>query len=205
MEVTLKYQGNYINVTRQALIEDLEERLSEARFQHVLSVEKKILQLAEKYQVDPEKASIVALVHDYAKEIDSQEMLRLAKKYWNNDLLDTATEGIWHGFAAAYLLKTQFACKEQDIIQAVAAHTTGWFEMTSLAKVLYIADYIEDRRDFKGVKKIRKIADQDLDQACYDKIRMTTKHLMKKEEFLFPLQIEVYNEWTKKLHQDQKI
>ena len=37
--------------------------------------------------------------------------------------------------------------------------------MSVLEKVLYIADYIEQTRDFKGVKRLRDLASSDLDEA----------------------------------------
>ncbi|MCR8969420.1 bis(5'-nucleosyl)-tetraphosphatase (symmetrical) YqeK [Facklamia sp. 7083-14-GEN3] len=197
MKEKLIYQQDFINMSRQDLINQLSKRLSKRRFDHVMGVEKKAIELAKLYEVDIEKSSIVALMHDYAKEIDSEAMFTLAKEFWPDDRLADATEGIWHGFAAAQILKTDLACRDEEVIQAVAAHTTGWHQMTKLAKILYIADYTEEGRDFKGVNKVRKLSEVDLDKACLLKMRMTVKNLMKKQEYLFPLQIEVYNTWIK--------
>ncbi|MGF3113666.1 bis(5'-nucleosyl)-tetraphosphatase (symmetrical) YqeK [Facklamia sp. P9177] len=197
MTEELIYQQDFINMSRQELINQLEKRLSKRRFDHVMGVEKKALELAKLYEEDIEKASIVALMHDYAKEIESEAMLNLAQAFWSDERLKDATEGIWHGFAAAQILKTDLACQDDEIIQAVAAHTTGWHQMSKLAKILYIADYTEEGRNFKGVNKVRKLSQIDLDKACFLKMRMTVKHLMKRQEYLFPLQIEVYNSWIK--------
>ncbi|MGX7109521.1 bis(5'-nucleosyl)-tetraphosphatase (symmetrical) YqeK [Facklamia miroungae] len=200
----LIYQQNLINMSRQELINQLDKRLSKSRFNHVMRVEKKALELAELYGADIEKTSIVALMHDYAKEIDANTMLLLAKEFWSDDRLDEANEGIWHGFAAAQILKRDLACQDEEVIQAVAAHTTGWHQMSQIAKILYIADYTEEGRDFKGVNKVRKLSLIDLDKACLLKMRMTVKRLMKKQEYLFPLQIEVYNSWIKH-YQENKV
>ena len=58
-----------------------------------------------------------------------------------------------------------------DIVHAIAVHTTGCANMTLLDKIIYLADFIEETRDFKGVEPARALARQDIDQAllyCFD-------------------------------------
>ncbi len=44
-------------------------------------VEKTAIELAEHYQVDPHKASLSALLHDYCKEVSDEVFLALIDKY----------------------------------------------------------------------------------------------------------------------------
>lgn len=201
----LTYQQGLINRSRQELIADLKARLSSGRFEHVLRVEQKALELGQHYQADLEAVSIVALMHDYAKEMDRDEMRQLAKDFWPDPSIDQANVGIWHGFAAAQLMKEQMNCQDETLLTAVAAHTTGWPEMSQLAKILYLADYTEAGRDFKGVNKVRKLAIKNLDQACLLKLRQTVNHLMKKQVYIFPLQINVYNSWIQHLAENKTL
>lgn len=46
----------------------------------------------------------------------------------------------------------------EDVCDAIACHTTGKYGMTTLDKILYLADYIEETRDFPGVDKARELA-----------------------------------------------
>lgn len=204
-EKTQSQWTDYLSITREALIDRLQAGLSEGRFQHVLRVEEEAVKLAKHFDKDPVKASIASLLHDNAKEMPSQEMYTLARDYWDDGSLKEANEGVWHGLAAATIAKKVFDCQDQEILDAVAFHPTGWYHMTDTAKILYLADYIESGRDFKGVNKMRQISYQDLDQACFDKIRMSTKHMMKKEMYIFPLQIYVYNVWNTRFKESQKI
>lgn len=199
------YSSNYINRSRQELVDDLSRRLSKNRFQHVLRVEETALELADHYGINKEKVSIAALMHDYAKEMDQDQMLELAKEFWPDDSLSEATEGIWHGLAAAEICRSQMDCQDCSILNAIAAHTTGWYEMSPEAKVIFMADYIEPARDFNKVNKIRKIALEDLDYACYKKITTSIKHLMKNKMYIFPVQFFVYNDWNTKLKAKKKI
>lgn len=204
-EMTQANWSDYLTISRDELIEQLRAGLSEGRFQHVLRVEEEAVKLAHHFGKDPLKVSIAGLLHDYAKEMPSQEMFTLAHDYWDDGSLREGNEGVWHGLAAATIAKKVFNCQDQEILDAVAFHPTGWYHMTDTAKILYLADYIEAGRDFKGVNKMRKIAYQDLDQACFDKIRMSTKHMMKKEIYIYPLQIYVYNVWNTRFKESQKI
>ncbi|MBG9980915.1 bis(5'-nucleosyl)-tetraphosphatase (symmetrical) YqeK [Facklamia sp. DSM 111018] len=195
------YQRNIINISREELIDRLRHNLSDWRFNHVLRVEQTALELADKHGADDEQVSIAALMHDYAKEMDHQEMFKLAQQFWDDGTLDQANDGIWHGFAAAQICRTQMGCQEPQVLNAIASHTTGWTEMTQIGKIIYLADYIEPFRDFKGIEKLRKLAKEDLDQACYKKIRLSIKHLMKKQMYIYPVQLTVYNVWTEKINQ----
>lgn len=199
------YSSNHINRSRQSLIDDLSTRLSPDRFQHVLRVEETALMLAAHHGVDIEKVSIAALMHDYAKEMEKKQMFKLAKKFWPDDSLKDANDGVWHGLAAAEICRSQMECKDTSILNAIAAHTMGWFEMSAEAKIVYIADYTEPERKFNKVDKIRKTALKDLDIACYQKITTTIKHLMKNCMYIYPVQFFVYNDWNTKLKAKKNI
>ncbi|GAA3268088.1 hypothetical protein GCM10017706_33140 [Lactococcus lactis subsp. hordniae] len=47
----------------------------------MLGVEKAAIALAQKYEVDPHKASLAGLLHDYCKEVDDGTFLSLIDKY----------------------------------------------------------------------------------------------------------------------------
>ncbi|PMB84690.1 HD domain-containing protein [Dolosicoccus paucivorans] len=193
----MNYAKTLINVSRQQLLSDLKTKVSPKRFEHILGVEETALKLAEKYQIDSQKASIAALLHDYAKEMDRDVMLQLALKFWNHPLFETADTTILHGFAAATIAKEQFGIEDEDVLEAVAYHTAGAKQMNPVAKVLYVADYIEPSRSFPGVDKARSIAFEDLDEAVLYKMKQTLTYLISKEYTIFPDTIEVYNEWIK--------
>src|SRR5699024_11311735 len=70
-----------INIKRDELEKLLQARLTNKRYKHVLRVEETAIELAEQYpEADVDKASIAALLHDYAKE-DSEKHLSEFKDY----------------------------------------------------------------------------------------------------------------------------
>ncbi|WP_201506697.1 bis(5'-nucleosyl)-tetraphosphatase (symmetrical) YqeK, partial [Escherichia coli] len=127
---------------RQALLEKIRVAMKPARFQHVLGVEEAALALADRYGCDPKKASLAALLHDYAKEVEDQVFLDLIAKYDLDKALLNWDNNIWHGVVGAYKIAEDFGLEDQEIFQAIQRHTIGAGQMTLLDKVLYVADYI---------------------------------------------------------------
>lgn len=64
----MSYQ-DYINCSREALLEKMAELLPEKRLTHCLGVERAAMELAQRFGVDVEKASLAGLLHDYAKKL----------------------------------------------------------------------------------------------------------------------------------------
>ncbi|HFR3766367.1 TPA: bis(5'-nucleosyl)-tetraphosphatase (symmetrical) YqeK [Streptococcus suis] len=178
---------------RQALLEKIRVAMKPARFQHVLGVEEAALALADQYGCDPKKASLAALLHDYAKEVEDQVFLDLITKYdLDRDLLNW-DNNIWHGVVGAYKIAEDFGLKDEEIFQAIQRHTVGAGQMTLLDKVLYVADYIEPNRDFPGVDEARCIARESLDKAVAYETAQTITYLAKKGIPIYPKTLETYN------------
>lgn len=188
-----------INIKRDELEKLLQARLTDKRYKHILRVEETAIQLAELYpEADVDKASIAALLHDYAKD-DSETHLAEFKDYpgYNHEWLNYGS-AIWHGPLAAMIADTQFGVKDEDILKAVWVHTIGGYDMTLNQKILFIADYIEPDRDFKGVEKARELAKTDLDAAVDFKIKQSIVHLVESGRQVYPETIAIYNDWVKR-------
>ncbi|UUX34200.1 bis(5'-nucleosyl)-tetraphosphatase (symmetrical) YqeK [Fundicoccus culcitae] len=193
----MEYTQDLINCQREDLLMKLKNQISPKRYEHVLGVEETSLKLAQRYNVEREKASIAALLHDYAKEMDHEQMLNLACKYWDEPMLLNASGEIWHGFAAAQIAKDEFHVTDKSILTAIAGHTIGWFEMDDLFKVLYLADYTESGRDFPGVDKARELSKRNLDEAVTFKMTQTLKYLLDERQGIFIPTVDIYNQWVK--------
>ncbi|MGN0114133.1 MAG: HD domain-containing protein, partial [Acutalibacteraceae bacterium] len=83
---------------------------------------------------------------------------------------------------------------DYDIINAVRYHTTGRAGATMLEKIIYLADFISDERDFDGVEKIRKSVDGGLDNAMYTATRFTIEDLAAAGRPIHPDSVAAYNE-----------
>jgi predicted HD superfamily hydrolase involved in NAD metabolism len=193
---TIEYTDKYTPLTRAEIIEAVQQTMSEQRMQHVLRVEETALQLAEKYGADLEKASIAALIHDVAKQQEDSEMRDIIiSENLDLDLLQYGN-AIWHGPVGAVLARRQFGIEDEEILRAIENHTIGAPEMSLVEQVIFVADYIEPGRDFPGVEKAREIAAESLSEAVKYEIRETLKHLIERQQRVYPRAIESYNAWV---------
>lgn len=194
----MNYSKNYSAMDREALMQQVQMRMSEKRFKHVLGVEEMAILLAEKYGVSTEKASIAALTHDYAKERSDEEFLLEIERqnYPDQAVLKKFGNAIWHGLVGADFVERELKVHDVDILEAIRLHTTGAANMTDLAKIIYVADYIEPGRDFPGVEEARRIALMDLDQAVAFETKHTLSYLIENEKPVYPKTLETYNRFV---------
>ncbi|MBN1902787.1 bis(5'-nucleosyl)-tetraphosphatase (symmetrical) YqeK [Candidatus Sumerlaeota bacterium] len=148
------------------IIKYLEEVLDRERLLHSLGVYHASLQLAQLLEVDLEAAAICGLVHDCARGWTPgriREILEESGHFLPKE--DITYPGIWHAQLAAYMLKDVFDIDDTMIDAAVRYHPTGAPRMDRMAKLLFIADYIEPNRRFDGVDAIRKLVFTDWEAA----------------------------------------
>ena len=194
----LAYTGIYTDWTREAILAEVEKQMKPSRFQHVLRVEACSIHLAEKYGASVEACSLAALLHDYAKEHAAESMKEIVLSEGMESEMTGYGSEIMHGPVGAYYAETVFGIKDEAILDAIRQHTIGGETMTLIGKVLFIADYIESGRAFKGVDEARRLAEDSLDEAAYFKIEKTIIHLVKKELPIYPGTIYVYNSWIQR-------
>ena len=97
----MAYQ-DYINCSREALLEKMAELLPEKRLTHCLGVERAAIELAQQFGVDVEKAGLAGLLHDYAKKLSDQEFLDLIDRYQLDPDLKNWGNNVWHGMVGIY-------------------------------------------------------------------------------------------------------
>jgi len=197
-KIELAYTGTYTDWTREAVLVEVEKQMKPARFQHVLRVEACSIRLAEKYGASVEACSLAALLHDFAKEHDAESMKAIVLSQGMDSEMTGFGSEIMHGPVGAHYAETLFGITDEAILDAIRQHTIGGGTMTLIGKVLFIADYIESGRAFKGVDEARRLAEISLDEAAYFKIEKTIIHLVKKELPIYPGTIYVYNRWIQR-------
>ena len=149
----------------EKIIEYLKLNLKEARFNHSIGVMNMAIKLAEIHSVDIISAKFAGLLHDVAKNMANEELIEYCEK--NGIELDPVkleSPGMLHAEVGAHIAKNKFGASD-DVVQAIEYHTLANEEMTSLDKIIYIADLIEEGRDLPGLDPIREVAYKDLDEA----------------------------------------
>ena len=199
----MNYQ-DYVGMTREELLVKVRAAMSEKRFQHVLGVEQAAIELAQRFGADPIKAGLAGLLHDYAKEVSDQEFLDLIDRYGLDPALKIWGNNVWHGLVGIYKIREDLGLEDTEILRAIEIHTVGANQMTLLAKIIYVADYIEYHRSFPGVEVARQLAEQSLNQAVAYETAHTVAHLVQRGIPIYPQTIETYNAFVAYLPKDEQ-
>lgn len=173
----------------------LDERLNTKRFIHSLNVSRAAVDLARKYGVDEEKARLAGLLHDVCKNDSAEKQLQMIQDFGIIlDDVQATVPKLWHAICGRVFTENELHITDKDILNAILYHTTARAKMSSLEKIIYLADFISDERDFKGVESLRKAANKDLDKAIYKCLEFSIFDLVKRKMPVHINTIKAFNE-----------
>ncbi|MGI5911390.1 MAG: bis(5'-nucleosyl)-tetraphosphatase (symmetrical) YqeK [Syntrophomonadaceae bacterium] len=187
-------------LNQQEAIKIICSRLSPRRYQHSLQVAEIARKMACHYSIDPDKAYLTGILHDYAKGIPGAQLLDLAhaNKLLVNEI-DNLVPDLLHAPVGAFLLQFELFIDDEEILQAVRSHTLGSLNMSKLDQIIYLADMIEPGRDYPGLERLKCLAWRDLNQGMLFGLESTIKYCMDQHRILHPLTIQVRNHFLKKV------
>jgi len=159
--------------------EKLKRLLPPERYKHSLRVEAAALALASRHKVNCKKASIAALLHDCSRFLSRKQMLEKGFA-WGLAVgpIEKLEPKLLHAKLSAVIALRDFKIKDKQILSAIKLHTVGAEKMSTLDKIIYLADHIEGERGYKEVKKVRKLAFLDLDSAIVESTSSMIRHLL---------------------------
>lgn len=170
-------------------------RLSETRWKHSQNVSREAVRLAKKYGADPQKAEIAGLLHDIMKNTDPERQLQMMHRFGiilTN--VELAAPKLWHAMSGAAFLERELGIQDTDILNSVRYHTTARSGMSLLERVIYIADFTSEERDYDGVDRMRKAADTSLEEAMEEGLVFTIQDLSRERNPIHPDTFCAYNE-----------
>ncbi|WP_455538646.1 bis(5'-nucleosyl)-tetraphosphatase (symmetrical) YqeK [Terrisporobacter sp.] len=175
--------------------EKLKEMLPERRLQHSFNVSKCAVELSKIYGCDENKAKIAGLLHDCAKYFTDEQVEDCIKKF--NIKLDHLEENniaLSHSVIGSYIVKEVFNVEDKEITDAIKYHTTGKENMSLLEKVIYIADLIEEDRNFSGVKELRDLTyEGKLEEALLMSFNNTIKFVIDNNQLIHSRTVKARN------------
>ena len=182
------------NINRQALLELLVQNLGEKRTKHVLAVEAKTLELCKIYNVDKTKGRTAALYHDFAKKYTIEKSIEILIHYgYDFDALEAQSMDLLHSKVAGILAQYQYDVNDNSVIEAILYHTTGKANMNLLSKIIFVADAIEETRDYPNVNKYREIAKVNIDEALLEILNGQIIFLVNRGKKIHPDTIQARN------------
>ena len=156
------------------------------RVAHVLGCRDEAVKMAAHWGEDVTNAARAGILHDITKVLDGPLQLTLCAAYDKvlNDFSRKYPKTL-HALTGSLVAEKIFG-ENEAVVEAICNHTTGRANMSTLEKIIYVADYMEPCRDFPGVEKLRELAYSDLDAALKLGLEMTLAHLARQGNEVSP-------------------
>ncbi len=148
---------------------------------------------APSLKVSERKAIAASLFHDCAKNIPADSPCLSGFE------AQGVPKPVWHQYAGAYLTEHLFGVQDEEILNAVRYHTSGRENMQSLEKLIFLADMLEEEREFPRVDELRALfwEDDTLDECMCVALKETLLHLKNKGSEIYPLTQNAYEYYQK--------
>jgi predicted HD superfamily hydrolase involved in NAD metabolism len=184
----------------------LYRNLPAKRRAHSLAVAKLAKRLCVYYNEESYKGVIAGLGHDIARELDPEMIF----KYAAEDGMQFSEEEkqhplILHGRAGAFLLKHKFGIDDHDILEAVRNHVTGAMGMSLLAKILFVADFLEPGRGFLENGCRRRLLQQPLNVIMIRVLEHIFTFLNEHNHWIADISLQLYNKLKEGVTTGEKI
>lgn len=174
----------------------LKNNLNEKRYIHTLGTAECAKELAEKFNLDSEKAYLAGLLHDCAKCFSNEKLLDIIHQHLNVEECEMLNYKTLHAPVSAYIAEKEFKVTDKEILSAIRWHTLGKLDMTDFEKIVFIADKIEpNTRDKEYSDKISALLDESngINKALLKCYKETIKSLVKRDLKICILTIDIYN------------
>ena len=182
--------ADYTGLGLAALAAVCEPLYKPRRWLHAQGCAETAAGLARRFGAIAADARRAGLLHDVTKALTDAQQLAFCEQY-AIEATPSERESPWllHAKTAAYAAERIFG-EAPELCSAIRWHTTGKADMTTLEKIIYIADYMEPSRDFPGVEDVRRTAFEDLDRGVLLGLEMSIRHLMQQGRTVEPASIE---------------
>lgn len=169
--------GDHRRLPLGRLMEVCQPLYKPKRWLHALGCSETAAQLARRYGAIAADARRAGILHDVTKALTDAQQLAFCERH---GIAVTASERespwLLHAKTAAWAAEHIFG-EDPEICSAIRWHTTGKADMTTLEKIVYIADYTEPNRDFAGVNDVRGALERDLDEGVLLGLELSIRHL----------------------------
>lgn len=164
----------------------------ETRREHSFRVALLATECALRFGVSQEQAILASALHDCGKYVSLDSPL--LKDF-------TSPSGVpapvLHQFTGAFLAEHQFGITDEEVLDAIRYHTSGRAKMTKLGELVFLADMLEEKRDFEGVERLRQVLQTDLDECFLLGLEQQINYLKASGKEVYPLTEQAF-EWAKR-------
>ena len=168
-------------------LKGVKELMSEKRWQHTVNVAVICARNASRAGISEEQAIIMAALHDVAKYLDE------SSPYLKGFVCpEGVPPAVVHQYSGAYVAEHTFGVRDKTVLDAIACHTSGKPNMTKADTLLFLADVIEESRNFEGVEELRALFKEDMDKCLYEQLKRQVEYLEKSGAKVYKLSRQAY-------------
>lgn len=187
-----------------AIRNKIKRRQTKKRYEHTLGVAYTAACMAFATEILPLKAELAGVLHDCAKCYTAEELIAMCRR----DKVALTDEelsapAVIHAKYGSFMAEHEFGISDPDILNAIRFHTTGRPDMSTLEKIIYVADYMEPlRQRAENLKEARRLAFTDLDECVYNILEASVEFLNKAGKSIVSDTMRAY-EWYKEHRKDR--
>ena len=143
-----------------------------SRKAHSLRVAFLAAERAKSLKLDERKVVQAALLHDCAKNLLPEDSLLIGFIPPSD-----CPVSVLHQYAGEYVARTHLGVDDEEVLSAIACHTSGKEGMSTLDKLIFLSDLVEAERSYPGVENLRRLFWEDLDKCLLQSLEDTVEYL----------------------------
>ncbi len=179
---------------RDQALAAIQDRLKPHEVVHCVRTEELAIEIATSHGIDPDKASIGGLLHDYCRALPHKVLLSEARRLRLEITdIDQAVPYLLHGPVAARTIPDDLPLDDLDVLHAIDSHTLGAAPMSELAAVVFLADHLESGRAGQYVAETRLRAKEDLWGAALDVMQEVIARVTGDSRLIHPRTVASWN------------
>lgn len=160
-------------------VEFVKSHLPEKRLIHTANVVVSALSKVKQLNLDYQKVKIAGTLHDVAKYIDHTKVKGF-------ELPKDVPPPVVHSFLGAFVAQKLLGIEDEEILDAIRYHTSGKADMSTLGKLIFVADMVEEGRDYEGVEYLRELFEKDDFEKCFvECLKEEFLHLLNKKQYIY--------------------
>lgn len=163
--------------------------LDAKRHKHSIAVARLAVELAKSVKYDVKKAWFAASMHDITK-CWPKEKHRMFLQEEGIDQRNISDFQL-HSLTGYFWLKNKYHIRDEEILNAVLKHTSLDASLSTLDKIIFVADKLADGRKFNGIQQVRKLVLENFDEgfkvtvkAFWDQLKLS-RNLTQEQEKVF--------------------
>ncbi len=160
------------------------------RIEHTFGATVTGIKLAKLNGVKVDDAVRALLLHDIGKYATDEMLSRYGIEV--PEEVKALPPSVQHAPIGALIAEKAFKIRKKSILDAISYHTTGKPKMSKLARVVFMADFIEPGRTFSHVDELRAVTFRKLDLGVEAGLKRAIAHVTDDGGVLCPMTVEAY-------------